>query len=700
MAQTHPRNARGRSARRFAALALAAVTLAACSLSPFGQAAAPTNAPAPTNVPAAREIPTESAAPTVTQPPTPAPLQPTAQLSAAESPTAQPATAAPATYEQAACKFDKPAGISVTCGYLTVPEDRDKSDGKTIRLHVAVFKSKSPKPEPDPVVYLEGGPGGHALEDAAFSFQGRFDPFLENRDFIMFDQRGTGFSKPALDCTELTDAAFQKLDQNVSADQSNQIDTEASIKCHDRLVKAGINLAAYTSAANAADLNDLRIALGYDKWNLYGISYGTRLALTEMRDFPAGIRSVILDSTYPLQANLDVDVPASAARVFNVLFDGCAADAGCNQSYPHLKTMFFELVDQLNKKPVTVPATDPLTNKDYQVVLNGDKLINTLFESFYATEAIPLLPKAIDAAHKGQDYSQLARFYLLFGAAQIKYISYGMYFSVQCGEETRFETQQQLIDADKAYPEQHNTFDAASAYDVCQQWGAKPAAQVENEPVSSDLPTLVLSGEYDPITPPNYNQAVAKTLSKSFLFEFPGIGHGVSISGACPLGIAKAFLNEPSAAPDSTCIKAMQEPAFDLPSGPVTLKPFENKDFGIKGVAPEGWAEKTPGVYTRSDAGNVVLLQQAVPGTRDTTLQLFTQRFKLGKPPAVASSRKTDSLTWSLYEFTLQGQPIDLALAEQNQKTYVILLASETAERKALYDQLFLPAVDAYTPTT
>jgi pimeloyl-ACP methyl ester carboxylesterase len=688
-----------RAARHLASIGLAAVALAACSFSPLGQADTP--AAAPTHAPAVGGSPTGSAAP-ATQPATAAPSQPTAQPSAEQAPTTsavQSTPAAPASYEQAECRFNKPTGIDVTCGYLTVPEDRDTADGKTIRLHVAVFKSQSSNPAPDPVVYLEGGPGGHALDNAEFSFQGRFDPFLENRDFIMFDQRGTGYSEPALDCVELTDAAFQKLDQNVSSDQSNKIDTDATIKCRDRLVQAGINLAAYTSAANAADLNDLRLALGYDTWNLYGISYGTRLALTEMRDFPTGIRSVILDSSYPLQASLNVDIPASAARVFKLFFDGCAADAACNQSYPQLKTRFFELVDQLNQKPVTVPATDPLTNKEYQVLLNGDKLIATLFQSFYSTEVLPLLPKAIDAAHKGQDYSLLARLHLLFGAAQSKYISYGMYFSVQCGEETRFETRQQLVEADQPYPEQHNTFDAASAYDVCQQWGAKPAAQVENEPVTSDLPTLVLSGEYDPITPPNYNQAVAKTLSKSFLFEFPGIGHGVSISDPCPMGIAKAFLNQPSATPVSTCIEAMREPAFELPSGPVTLKPFENKSFGINGVAPDAWIENTPGVYLRSNAGNVVLLQQAVPGTRDNALQLFAQQFKIAEP-SVAASRKTDSLAWSLYEFSVQGQPVDLALAEQDQKTYVVLLASETADRKALYDQLFLPVIDAYTPTT
>jgi pimeloyl-ACP methyl ester carboxylesterase len=689
MSLDFPRIVRSRAARRSMALPLVALALAACSFSPFGQANAPTAAP--TSAPATGQSPTASAAQAATEAPTSAP-QPTAAQS-----TDTPAATA-ATYEQAECKFTEPAGIDVSCGYLTVPEDRDQPAGKTIRLHVGVFKSRSSNPAPDPIVYLEGGPGGHSLDSAEFSFQGRFEPFLENHDFIMFDQRGTGFSEPALDCTELTDAAFQKLDQNVSSDQSTQIDTEASLKCRDRLAKAGINLAAYTSAANAADLDDLRIALGYDKWNLYGISYGTRLALTEMRDFPAGIRSVILDSSYPLQASLDVDVPASAARVFKVFFDGCAADPACNQSYPDLKTTFYDLVDQLNRKPVTVPATDPLTDKEYQVLLNGDKLISTLFQAFYATEVIPLLPKAIGAARNSQDYSLLARLHLFLGAAQIKYISYGMYYSVQCGEETQFETQQQLANADQAYPEQRNTFDAASAYQVCQKWGAKPAAPVENEPVTSDLPTLVLSGEYDPITPPSYNQAVAKTLSKSFFFEFPGIGHGVSISDPCPLGIAKAFLNQPDAEPASTCIAAMHEPAFDVPSGPVTLKPFENKALGIKGVAPEGWAENSPGIYTRSDTSGVVMLQQVVPGTRDSALQLFSQRFQLDKPPAAAGSRKANSLAWTLYEFAVQGQPVDLALAEGQGKTYVVLLASETSERQALYDQLFLPAIDAYTP--
>jgi pimeloyl-ACP methyl ester carboxylesterase len=674
-------------------LALALVSLVGCSL-PLGQGEAPT-APAATTRPTTEEAdPTEAPAPTL------AASAPTAAPAPGVTAPAQASGGAKPDYQQAACKFNKPADVDVTCGYLIVPEDRSKPDVRTIKLHVAVFKSKSANPEPDPVVYLEGGPGGHALDNLEFSFPSSFEPFTENRDFITFDQRGIGFSEPALDCPELTEAAYQKVEQNVSSEQSIQSDTAAVLKCRERLAQSGVNLAAYTSAANAADLNDLRIALGYDTWNLYGISYGTRLALTTMRDFPEGIRSVILDSTYPLQAALDVDVPASAARVFTVFFDGCAADTACNQGFPNLETRFYELVDRLNKEPVTVPATDPFSNKEYQVLLNGDKLIQTLFQSFYATDAIPLLPKAIDAAYQGTDYSLLARFYLLFGAAQSKFLSYGMYFSVQCGEEASFETREQLVDADKAYPEQRNTFDAASTYEVCQQWGAKPAAPVENQPVTSDLPTLVLSGEYDPITPPAYNQEAAKTLSNSYLFKYPGIGHGVSVSGPCPLEMTKAFLNEPTSEPDSECIKSMGEPAFDVPGAPVTLVPFTNSTNGIKGVVPEGWSETNPGIYTRSSAGDVALLLQVLPGNKENALDLLTQQFKLGKLPAEQDSRTTAALEWSLYEFTLQGQPADLALAEGNQRTYLVLLASNPTERQSLHDQVFIPVIDAYTPPT
>ena len=603
-------------------------------------------------------------------------------------------------YKQADCKFkpskDVKLAWKVTCGYLTVPEDRGKPNGKTIRLAVAVFASKSKSPRPDPIIYLEGGPGGHALEGIPQSFADRFEPFLADRDFIMFDQRGTGYSEPALDCPELIDIEFKTLDQNLSFEESEKLGIDTILKCHDRLAKEDVNLTAYTSAASAADLNDLRVALGYDTWNLYGISYGTRLALTEMRDFPAGIRSVVLDSTVPLQAS-EADIPANANRAFKQLFDGCAADAACNQAFPNLEQTFNEMVDQLNKKPVLEKAVDPLSSdhKEYSVLLNGDTVVSTLFQWLYVSDVIPLLPKVIDDARKGTDYSLLARLRLL-SVVEEKFVSLGMHYAVECSEEVPFSTHDELANADQPFPELHHAVSVESYYEICQQWSARPAGPIENQPVSSDIPTLVLSGEYDPITPPSYGKIAAETLSKSFYFVFPGLGHGVSNDHPCPRGIMTAFLDKPTVPPNATCIKEMHGPKFAVPVGEIALEPFEDTQFGIKGVRPKGWVELVPGAYSPSKSDEIVIVQQSLPGSGDSAVQFWSSRLGLTEAPAVAGTRKTNHLTWKLYELSVQGQPVDLAVAEREGKAFVVVLVSTDSEHDTLYKRLFLPAIDAY----
>ena len=213
------------------------------------------------------------------------------------------------------------------CGYLIVPEDRSDPDSQPISLHVAVFTSESEEPAPDPIVYLEGGPGGHALEIVPFIFEDRIAPFLTNRHFIVFDQRVVGYSEPNLDCPELIALTHETLDQQLSVEEQRAGGLSASLACRDRLIGEGVNLKAYTSAENAADLNALRQALGYEEWNLYGISYGTRLALTAMRDHPEGIRSVVLDSAYPLQVDLPTSLLSNADRAFSQLFGGVSGES-------------------------------------------------------------------------------------------------------------------------------------------------------------------------------------------------------------------------------------------------------------------------------------------------------------------------------------------------------------------------------------
>jgi pimeloyl-ACP methyl ester carboxylesterase len=463
-------------------------------------------------------------------------------------------------FEEAACpSFVEAIGLRVSCGYLIVPEDRSRPGGPDIRLLAAIFHSTSKTPAPDPVIYLVGGPGASSIRDAPDLMQ-IFKPYLQDRDFILFDQRGTGMAEPSLDCPEYTEAIRANFDDAAPSQDLNAI----LFGCRQRLVDAGVNLAAYTSAENAADLDALRRALGYEQWNLYGISYGTRLALTAVRDYPDGIRAVILDSTYPPQADLYTELPANVSRALDTLFDACAADANCAANYPNLNAVFFEAIAALNRNPaiiqVTYRAGDQAT---YDMRVSGSTFIDILFDSLYRTEVIPDLPRLIYAARDG-DY-HLLREPLERYILSSEDINEAMYYSVQCSEEVPFS--REALQNTPAGPTSipiRAVFGsrAANILALCDGWHDAASDPVENEPVQSDIPVLVLAGEYDPVTPPTWGALAAETLSSSYFFTIPGYGHGVTRAGECPLSIAVDFLNHPTAPPNTTCIETLEGPLF------------------------------------------------------------------------------------------------------------------------------------------
>lgn len=484
-----------------------------------------------------------------------------------------------AQFTKGGCQFSLGAGFAegqnVTCGYVSVPADHAQPQGARIRLAVVVFKNPSAHRAPDPVIFLQGGPGGRVIEDFAPSMIAGTNPSngqislpvqFGNHDLIMVDQRGTGYSQPSLQCPEVVNLQYQ-TDVNLTAQQSADEQNKQLAVCHSRLVGQGINLNDYTTLNDAADIHDLISALGYKQVDLYGVSYGTRLALEIMRSYPQGIRSVVLDSTVPAQSHLLLSVPSSTARVFNVLFQGCAADAACNANYPHLDTTFYSLVTQLNAQPATFQTTDYNTSKQYTVVFNGDSFVNVLFNAFYATPFIPYLPQMIHEASQG-NYSHLVS--LFYGALQFDTsVSWGAYYSVECAEDVANVTSGQLTAAAQAYPaaiRQDQLIGLESEIPGCKLWNVNPAPESQAQPVTSAIPTIILEGEYDPITPPANGALAAQTLSTSYQFQFPGTGHGVFLSvftpGNCPATIVNAFWSNPGVKPDGSCISSMTEPQF------------------------------------------------------------------------------------------------------------------------------------------
>ncbi|MCB9147673.1 MAG: alpha/beta fold hydrolase [Caldilineaceae bacterium] len=458
------------------------------------------------------------------------------------------------------CPFETDEPDAVTCGYLTVLEDRTKPDGLTLDLAVAIIQSHSATPAADPVLYLEGGPGGSALlgiEDWLAS------PLRDEREIILFDQRGTGYSWPNLACPEVDAAEADATGEGI-------LPIDAAQACRDRLLQLGVDLSMYNSAASAADVNELRQALGIDEWNLFGISYGTRLALTVMRDFPQGVRSVVLDSVYPPDVDAYTVEPQTQADAILALLDECAADAACSAAYPNLETDLYTLIDDLNAEPFE-------TDSDF---VTGDNLVDGLVSSLYDSTKIVQLPAALGEAAAGnfdwwldlvgannEGASRLtARAPRVRQGDEVPEDAQGMFYSVECNEEAPFGNLDQARALMADYPPQLAEpllAQLADLFATCAIWGAGEAAPNESAPVQSNIRTLLLAGQLDPVTPPAWAKQAAAALSHSLYVEIPRGGHSVSSDGDCVMQVIIDFYDDLDAAPDITCTQSV--PAFELP---------------------------------------------------------------------------------------------------------------------------------------
>lgn len=469
------------------------------------------------------------------------------------------------TFAPARCTFDVPEGANVTCGYAVLPETRGDHPAGLVRLAVAVYHSIAPDPAPDPVIYLSGGPGGAALDDMATLYKVFVAPLLAERDVIVFDQRGVGKSQPALECYEYTVTVDRDLERHFTVEDKAREYPLAFRRCRDRLTGRGINLAAYTSANSASDVRDLATLLEYDQVNLYGVSYGTRLALTVMRDYPDIVRSAVLDSVEPIEEPVYNRQAETTARLLRQLFDGCAADRVCRTRYPNLENVFYALADRLDAEPVMIWPRS--VGKLYKIQLTGDLLTSGIFHAAYVNPILPYLPRMIDDAASG-DY-ELAEWIMGISVGAESSISIGMMLSVNCHEEAFATTPEQIIADYEAYPNTAGSAygkvfgDPRTLFTICEAWGAAPFDPREGQPVVSDITALIIAGQYDPITPPDYGRQVAAQLSRSYFYEYPGQGHGVSLwASDCAYGMARAFLRNPLSAPDAACIAEMTGPEF------------------------------------------------------------------------------------------------------------------------------------------
>ncbi|MBN2196860.1 MAG: alpha/beta fold hydrolase [Polyangiaceae bacterium] len=452
-----------------------------------------------------------------------------------------------AAYRTTPCWFETPAEVAVECGRVKVPEDPARPDGTAISLAVARFFSDEMQVAEDPVVYLEGGPGGAATSTVSGAFAG-FQHLLRTRDLIVVDQRGTGRSQPLLDCPELDSVTVA-----VGSEGTGYLDALSA--CRDRLVREGVDLDTYTSVSNATDLDAVRIALGYARWNLYGISYGSRLGLTILRDHPAGVRSAALDGILPLEIEIFATAAPTAQRSFEAVFALCNAEEDCAAAYPDPMTELEGVFDGLQIDPAVISL-----GYGSDVAVTGDMALNLLFLLLYDSEAIPYLPALVHAIATG-NYTIFES--MLSSLSEESLVAIGMYLSVVCAEDAPFSSPEAVrAEASRLRP-MFQRFAEPLIFEECERWSVAPAPTAEDEPVASDIPTLLTSGSLDPVTPPSNGDLVEGALLAAAHVVLPYASHGASIT-PCGAALVDRFLDAPRDPIDRRCVDAIEPLEFEI----------------------------------------------------------------------------------------------------------------------------------------
>lgn len=454
--------------------------------------------------------------------------------------------------------FKIPKDQTYTFGYLEVPENRNQPAGPIIRLPVYIFKSRSENSRPDPVLYTVGGPGNTSMRAAQYM---NYYQYLDDRDLILFEQRGTTYAQPHLDCPEWAAAVYRANLPGVTAATGDSLRLQAAAACRDRLQGKGIDLNAYHTNVIAADIEDLRKVLGIKQYNLLTISYSTKIAQVLMRDYPETIRSVVMDSPLPLEFNYDEESNVNLLNAFDKLLDDCAADPDCEAAFPKLKNRFYQFLENRSKDPLKLEVKHPEKEKIETFYLRGRDLIALLGADY--TGDVPDVPLHIEGVLSGNYGSIIPQLQdLLRGPGDGA--GMGMRLSVWCAEETAFASRENIRLETEKYPAIKGLSPAVFSPEVCDVWGVTPLGERENQAVRSDIPTLLISGEYDNATPPEPAAQMQQYLSNSYHIVFKGWCHTPTTywSNPCGMAVANAFFNNPGQKPDLECLQQIKTPRF------------------------------------------------------------------------------------------------------------------------------------------
>lgn len=462
--------------------------------------------------------------------------------------------------EQVPCWFDIPSDHEAQCAYLYVAEDRGLAGSAEIRLPVARLKTPDQAVADDPVLFINGGPGGDAGLDAGsietWWWYVDNSAWMRKRDFILMDVRGTGLAVPNLDCPEM-DAHPAGADGETHG-FAGWIDEKLrnSDTCRDRLIGAGRRLAAYNSKSAAGDIVDLMTAAGIDSMNVYGASYGTRIAFSLLRDHPQRVRSLVLESVLPPNADLVIQQQVGFGQVIAHIAADCAADISCNAKYPDLEVRFRNRLEDLNRSPLNVEIFNPASRSRQNYPLIGVDIVDVLFDLMYGSEVLRYMPTLLDGLSRGNEAALQSWFQAYrWRTSGPDTTSEGVYYAFACAEQVAHVDMRAAAAAAAKYSIYNDdALVGFSDYLICPRWPVPAVDESELQAVISDKPVLLLSGEYDPVTPATFADMAVATLSHGYHFVLPNAGHAPLSHSLCANEIAEAFLDDPTQRPPAACL--------------------------------------------------------------------------------------------------------------------------------------------------
>jgi len=453
------------------------------------------------------------------------------------------------------CWFDSPLWRPVHCAHFHTAPEAGAAPEEFV-LPVVYIPQKFWARRGPPVQYIAGGPGGSSWlqPDKVEFWLDWVDETQWSADLVLYDQRGVGLSQPAFACPELRDLRRELLPLPLPTEEAYRRVREATRACHDRIRGDGVDLSRLNTRSNASDATDLMRTLGLDKWDLYGVSYGTRVALEMMRATPEYLRAVVLDSPYPPEVSPELSDAWLLQRSFELFSRICELADECTETAADLDGRLESAFERVERELIKLSVRDPDTGRDIAVVYDHEDLAWLLFEAMYQWDAIPRLPASVRALAEGRLDSHM-RSLIQDGVDALleDAVSDAVASSVDCHDAGPVD----LRDAElqlRLFPRTASIKRFDWQYHACRYWASGEAPAVFRTPVVSNVPTLLLAGEFDPVTPPEWAESAVAHLSQGHLFVFPAVGHGVLDSHICAADLVRSFLADPASARPPECL--------------------------------------------------------------------------------------------------------------------------------------------------